>query len=343
MAFGRRLLFKETGLLYRQMAYLFQSGATLREAISILHDASKEKPVRKMTGAVLTSLSQGASVEKSLAAHPNFFNRTLQYLLADTDDKEKISKFLYQYADEMERIDSIRSKVVQTLIYPFKLLLVAIVIISIIILFVMPVFQETFDAFRSDLPMITQIVLAAGAAAKKYFVFVIAGMAGIAIFIIQSKRAIYTIGSCLPGIRNMLEEFCVYTFSTYLSILIALERPFAELLEQAANMIPNRAYSRKIIQFSRHVTSIDQFTSTASQSKLFPNWLCRAMVIGSRTQSIDKLLADQSRFLSRRLSNRIEIALNAFETIAMVLIGVIVGTIVIALYLPIFRLAGAIS
>jgi len=343
MAFGRRLMFKETGLLYRQMAYLFRSGATLREVIAILHDESKEAPIRKMTESVLTNLSQGVSVEESLGAHPGFFNRTLRYLLAQTGNKEKISEFLFQYADEIERIDSIKAKLLQALVYPFKLLLVAIVILAIITVFVMPVFQETFDAFGSTLPAMTRLVLTVSTAAKEYLAIVIAAMAGIVVFIIQSKRTLYTIGSFLPGIRNLLDDFSAYTFSIYLSILLPLKRPLSETLQQAAHMIPDRAYSRRVALAGQQVTDMAQFTETAAQNKLLPNLFCRALSIGKKTQAIDKLLADQSRYLERRLSNRVEIALNTIETIAMVLIGILVGTLVIALYLPIFRLAGAIS
>jgi type IV pilus assembly protein PilC len=261
--------------------------------------------------------------------------------LSTDQENEKISEFLYQYADEIERMDSIKLRLLQTLIYPGKVLIIALVIIVILMIFVVPVFQEMFQ--DSGLPAPTRFVISTSMLVKSYWVVILAGIIGLFLVITKSKTVLYKIGSLLPGIRALLEDFSVYSFSKYLSILIPLNRPLPETIEQAARMVRDRAYAERIIRASQSMQNMDQFRDQARKNKILPGLFCSVLAIGNRTQSLDKLLAELARFFENRIIKRIEIVTNFLEAFTIILIGIIVGGMVIALYLPIFSMAGAIG
>jgi type IV pilus assembly protein PilC len=343
MIFGRRLLLKESGLFYRQMAYLFASGATLPEILTILRDEASDPKIAKMTESIRAKLAHGDSVSESISAYPHVFNPTLIYLLSADQGNEKISEFLYQYADEIERIDSINLRLLQTLIYPAKVFIFAIVVITLLMIFVFPVFQEMFSDAGASLPVLTQFVLSSSVMVKNYWIVILAGLIGLFLFITRSQKLVYQIGIFLPGTKALLEDYSVYSFSKYLSILIPLNRPLPETIEHAARMVRDRAYAERIIRASRNIESMDQFKEQARKSKILPGLFCSVLAIGHRTQSLDKLLAEMARFFENRMTRRIEIVTNFFEALTIILIGVIVGIIVISLYLPLFQLASVVG
>ena len=341
MIFGRRFLLKESGLLYRQMAYLFASGATLPEVLSVLHDESDNPKIAKMTESIQTKLTRGDSISESLSDYPHIFNPTIIYLLSTVQGNEKISEFLYQYADEIERMDSIKLRLLQALIYPGKVLMIALVIMVMLMIFVVPVFQEMFQ--DSGLPAPTRFVISISMLVKSYWIVILAGIIGLFLVITKSKTVLYKMGSTFPVIRNLLEDLSVYSFSKYLSIMIPLNRPLSETIEQAARMVRDRTYAEQIIMSCQNVQNMDQFKEQARKNKILPSLFCSVLAIGNRTQSLDKLLAELARFYENRMTKRIEIVTNFLEAFTIILIGIIVGFMVIALYLPIFSMAGAIG
>jgi type IV pilus assembly protein PilC len=341
MAFGKSLLLKENGLFYRQMAYLFASGATLPEALTILRDESGDSKIAKITESLRTKLARGDSIAESLSEYPYIFNPTLVYLLSTDQENKKISEFLYQYADEIERMDGIKLRLLQALIYPGKVLMIALVIMVILMIFVVPVFQEMFQ--NSGLPAPTRFVLTISMMVKDYWVVILAGLIGLFLVITKSKTVLYKIGSTFPVIRSLLEDLSVYSFSKYLSIMIPLNRPLSETIEYAARMVPHRPFAERIIRACPHIQNMDQFKEQARKNKFLPNLFCSTLAIGIRTQSLEKLLAEMARFYEIRITKRIEIVTNFLEAFTIILIGIIVGFMVIALYLPIFSMAGAIG
>jgi type IV pilus assembly protein PilC len=343
MVFRRRLTLQEDGLLFRQMGFLIASGASVGETMAILQDESEKGDVRGVAKTVLSRLSQGASVAESLAGHPRVFNETLIYLLSSNHDKESVSKFLYEYADEMERVAEVRLKLFQTLIYPAKVFAVAVFILALLMVFVVPVFSEMFADFHSRLPVPTRLVIQISNAVQHYVLFIIAAVALLLALCIGSKRFAYAIGMWLPGIRTLITEVSTYIFSKFLSLLIPLQRPLSESMRHAANMLYNRSYSRRIIAASENIHDVRGFKEQAQMNKLFPGIFFRTLAIGQRTKALDRSLAELARYFERRITRRIEIIHNVLEVGSIVFVGIIVGMIVISLYLPIFILAGAVG
>ncbi|RPI79905.1 MAG: type II secretion system F family protein [Desulfobacteraceae bacterium] len=341
MLFQRTLLLKESGLFYRQMAYLLASGATLPEALTILHDESDDLKIRNITDSIQAKLTRGDSISQSLSDYPQVFNPTLAYLLSTDQENKKTSEFLYQYADELERMDSIKLRLLQTLAYPCKVLAFAALVMFFLMIFVVPVFQEFFQ--DSGLPPPTRFVLTISIMARDYWFVVLPGLIGLFLLITKSKKFLYKIGSRLPGLRALLNDFSVYSFSKNLSILIPLNRPLPETIEQAARMVRDQAYAERIIRASQNIQNMEQFKEQARKNKILPGLFCSVLAIGNRTQSLDKLLAEMARFFENRITKRIEIVTNFLEAFTIIFIGMVVGFMVIALYLPIFKLTSFVG
>jgi type IV pilus assembly protein PilC len=341
--FRRRLILQEDGMLFRQMGYLIASGASVSETMAILQDESEKGEVRKMAETVSSHLSRGATVAESLAGHPRVFNETLIYLLASNHDKDKVSDFLFDYADEMERAAEVRLKLFQALIYPAKIFVFAVLILTLLMVFVVPVFTEMFADFHSRLPVPTRWVIQISDVIQHYFIFVVAAAALVLALCIGSKRFVYAVGMRLPGIRTLITEVSTYIFSKFLSLLLPLQRPLSESMRHAANMIYNPSYSRRIIAASENTRDLQDFKTQAQMHGLFPDIFFRTLAIGQRAKALDRSMAELARYFERRIARRMEIVRNLLEVGSIVVVGIMVGMIVISLYLPIFKLAGAVS
>jgi type IV pilus assembly protein PilC len=339
----RRSAFREDGLLYRQMGYLIASGAKLNEVMDILVDESGKSKIKRMAQSVAAKLAQGTAVAQALAGHSRFFNKTLIYMLAEKHDKDKVSAFLYAYADEIERAADFRLNLLQTLIYPAKVLLIALLIVVIMMVFVVPVFNELFSDMSGMLPQATRIVIASSSFMRDYFIIIVAVIAGLFVLVITSRRTVYAIGRWIPGIKTLLNDVSVYSFARFLSLLLPLNRPLPETLQHVAYLIHNQSYGERITATSRDAVDMNQFKVRAQENRLFPNLFFRTLEIGQRTQTLDQSLDELARYYNRRISKNIEILRNILETASIVIVGVIVGVIVISLYLPIFSLAGAVG
>lgn len=343
MTFRKRVTLQEDGLLFRQMGYLIASGASLSETMAILQDESEKGKVRGLAKTVTSRLSTGATVAESLAGHPRVFNETLIYLLSSNHDKDKVSDFLFEYADEMERAAEVRLKLFQTLIYPAKIFVFAVFILTLIMVFVVPVFTEMFADFHSSLPVPTRLVVQISDVIRHYFIFIVAAVALLLALCIGSKRLVYAVGMWLPGIRTLIIEVSTYIFSKFLSLLLPLQRPLSESMRHAAHMINNPSYSRRIVAASQNTRDVQGFKEQARMHGLFPGIFFRTLAVGQRADALDRSLAELARYFERRIARRMEIVHNLLEVISIVFVGIMVGMIVISLYLPIFKLAGAVS
>lgn len=343
MAMIRGLKLQEKGLLYRQLAYLIASGATPKEAIAILHAESGKGKIRFVLESILSNLNQGASVADSLGSQPRYFNETLVYVITSNHDHDKIAAFLFDYADEVEHSADIRLSLFQTMIYPVKIMIIAILIMTMLMIFVIPVFDDIFTGMHQELPNPTRIVVQLSSAMSGYVIFLMVAIVGGLILLMRSKRLVYRIGRWLPGIKTLISDLSVYTFSKFLGLLLQLDRPLPECMRYAAHIVPNRSFGEKIIAISNQITNTTQFKEQAQTHRLLPSIFFRTLAVGQRTLSLDQSLAELARYYHRRIAKQIEIYHNILELAAIIFVGLLVGIIVISLYLPLFQLAGGIT
>ena len=348
-AAGKRISALEIATFSRQIATMLQSGVPMVQSFEILAGGQKNERMRTMLMDIRDSISGGSSLYEALGRHPLQFDDLYRNLVKAGEGAGVLDTVLDTLATYKERIEALKGKIRKAMFYPAGILAIAVLVSSILLIFVIPQFESVFANFGAELPAFTMMYVHASRFMVSYW-WLIAAVVGGTIFgyLAILKRSqkmrefIDRMALKIPIIGQILHQSAIARFARTLALTFKAGVPLVEALDITSDATGSMVYSRAIKKIRDDVSVGYQLNMAMTQVNLFPHMVVQMASIGEEAGALDTMLFKVADYYENEVNNAVDALASLLEPAIMVIIGVMVGGMVVAMYLPIFKLAAAI-
>ncbi len=291
----------------------------------------------------------GTSLHEALAKHPLYFDDLYVNLVEAGEQAGALENLLDKIATYKEKTEAIKKKVKKALFYPAAVMVVAVVVTLILLIFVIPQFESLFKGFGAELPAFTQFVINLSKAVQKHglimAIFVGGGVYGFIYFKKRSRKmreALDRISLKLPIIGPILTKSAIARYARTLSTMFAAGVPLVEALESVAGATGNIIYENAVMKMRDEVATGQRLQRAMENTQLFPNMVIQMVAVGEEAGALDQMSAKVAEFYEAEVDNAVDSMSSLLEPLIMAVLGVLVGGLVIAMYLPIFKLGAVV-
>ena len=336
-------------LFARQFSTMIDAGLPIIQCMDILHSQQKNATFKKMLKQIKESVEGGATLAEALKKYPKHFDDLFVNMIAAGEAGGILDAILRRLAAYMEKAARLKAKVKGAMTYPLVTLAIAIIVLAVILVFVIPVFEEMFADFGSQLPAPTQFVVALSDLVKSKILYLIG--AGI-LFMIAFKKYYATekghdmvdaLVLKLPVFGMLLRKVAVAKFSRTMGTMLSSGVAILEALDIVAKTSGNRTIEKAIYDVRSGIAEGRTMADPLNESGVFPTMVCQMISVGESTGALDAMLEKIADFYDEEVDQAVENMTALIEPIMLVFLGVTIGGLVIAMYLPIFKMAGAIQ
>ena len=338
---------RDVAIFSRQIATMMASGVPMVQSFDIIADGQKNIRFKNMLIDVKQSIEGGSSLHEALAKYPVQFDELYRNLVHAGESAGVLDTVLDTVATYKERTEAIKAKIKKAMFYPIMVLAVALLVCVIMLLFVVPVFEQTFKDAGAELPAPTLIVVAASRFMQAYWWALLVGLVGsIVVFIAAKKRSVKfahfldRVSLKIPVMGGILRQSAIARFARTLGVTFHAGVPLVEAMEAVSGATGSVVYGEAILQMRDDVAVGHQLQLSMRQTGLFPNMVVQMTAIGEESGALDNMLFKVAEFYEEEVNNAVDTLSTRLEPMIMVILGGLVGGMVIALYLPIFKLAG---
>ena len=349
--FGKRkksISGQDIAIFSRQLATMMEAGIPLVQSLEIVGRGHANPAMGEMILAVKANIEGGSSLAESLAKFPRHFDDLFVNLVDAGEKSGALETLLDKIATYKEKTESLKKKVKKALTYPTAVLVVAFIVTGILLYFVIPQFAELFKGFGADLPAFTKMVVALSnfVQANGIYIVVIIVAAVFAFREAHIRSAVFRkfldrVMLKIPVIGDILYKSAVARFARTLSTMFAAGVPLVEAMESVAKAAGNIIFTEAILTMRDQVATGTQLQLTMQQTGLFPNMAVQMVAIGEESGSLDHMCAKVAEFYEEEVDVMVDNLTALLEPMIMVVLGVLVGGLVVAMYLPIFKLGQA--
>lgn len=345
----RKIETKDIAIFARQLATMLSAGVPLVQSFEIVGKGHENPSMSKLLLEIKADIESGDTLAEALSKRPQYFDELFCNLVRSGEQAGVLETLLGKIATYKEKAESIRAKVKKALTYPIAVLVVAVIVTAILLIFVVPVFEDLFKSFGADLPSFTVFVIGLSEWAQKWWWVVVAVITGIVYvfgyFKTRSRKFNHALDRLLlklPIIGMILNKSAVARFARTLATMSAAGVPLVEALESVAGACGNIVYADAVMKMREDVSTGQRLEFSMLQSKIFPHMVIQMVAIGEESGSIDKMLDKVADFFEEEVNNLVDNLSSLMEPIIMAILGVLVGGLIVAMYLPIFKLGSAI-
>ena len=339
----------DIAIFTRQLATMMKAGVPLVQAFDIVAEGTDHEKMRELIMAVRTDVSSGTGLAGALEKHPAHFDELFCSLVASGENSGTLEVMLDRVATYKEKTEALKAKIKKALTYPSAVIVVAVVVTGILLVKVVPQFAETFQSFGSDLPGFTLFVLRISEWVQSWWFIMLLGFFAAGYLFSQAKRrskrfadGIDAVALKLPIIGSVVHDAVIARFSRTLSTTFAAGVPLVDALESTAGAAGNAIYAQGIRHIRDDVTSGTALAISIRTTGLFPTMLLQMTAIGEESGSLDDMLGKVADHYEAAVDNAVDSLSSLMEPMIMSLLGVLVGGLMIAMYLPIFMLGSVI-
>ena len=335
----------DIAIFTRQLATMMKAGVPLVQAFDIVAEGTDHEKMRELIMSIRTDVASGTGLAGSLAKHPVHFDDLFCSLVGSGEDSGTLEVMLDRVATYKEKTEALKAKIKKALTYPTAVIVVAIVVTGILLVKVVPQFAETFRGFGADLPGFTLFVLAISEWVQSWWFMILVGLFAAGYVFVQAKRRykrfadwIDSVSLKVPIIGSVVHDAVIARFSRTLSTTFAAGVPLVEALDSTAGAAGNAVYSRAIKRIREDVTAGTALAMAVRSSGLFPTMLLQMAAIGEESGSLDDMLGKVADHYEAAVDNAVDSLSSLMEPMIMSILGVLVGGLLIAMYMPIFML-----
>jgi type IV pilus assembly protein PilC len=347
--FGDRITPKDIMLFTRQLCTMLSSGIAVVQAMDMVGHSNKKPKVKELILSLKADVESGTALSKAMAKHPLYFNDLYCSLVHAGEEAGVLEVLLDKIATYLEKSEALKTKVKKALTYPAIVLVFAFVVTAILLIFVIPVFDDLFKGFGAELPALTRTVIKISQVFQDYW-FLILGLPVVAVvgFLEGRKRSrkFYQLVDRwvlqIPLIGDLVATSANARFARTLSTLFSGGVPLVDAMTSVAGATGNYVYEKAVLEMRESVSIGQQLNFAMRQSTLFPDMVIQMVAIGEEAGSLGDMLAKVADFYEAEVDNKVDTLTTFIEPALMAFLAVVVGTLVIAMYLPIFKLASAI-
>jgi type IV pilus assembly protein PilC len=337
----------DVAIFSRQIATMMASGVPMVQSFDIIADGQKNIRFKNILLDVKQNIEGGAALHEALGRYPVQFDELYCNLVHAGETSGVLDTVLDTVATYKERTEAIKKKIKKALFYPMMVLAVVFMVCLIMLLFVVPVFAKTFQDAGAQLPAPTQLLVNASQFMQSYWWVVIGVIVGgIAGLVIAKKRSVKfahfldRMSLKMPVMGNIVRNSAIARFARTLGVTFRAGVPLVEALDAVAGATGSVVYGDAVKQMRDDISVGHQLQLAMKQTGLFPNMVVQMTAIGEESGSLDNMLFKVAEFYEEEVSNAVDTLSTLLEPIIMVVLGTLVGGMVVALYLPIFKLAG---
>jgi len=339
----------DIALVTRQLATMLSSGVPLVQSYQIVADGHDKAPMRELLASINQEIQAGVPVADSLRLHRKYFDDLYCDLVAAGELSGSLDAIFDRIATYLEKTEALKSKIKKAMLYPIAVIVVAMVVTLLLLLFVVPQFQDIFSSFGHELPAFTLFVLKISVFVQSYWTFIIGGaIAAVMLFKRAHKNSAKVRDKTdhallkFPVIGPILHKSSVARFSRTLATTFNAGVPLLEGLDSAAGASGNAYYRNALKTVKGEVEAGLMLYVAMNSTGVFPNMLVQMVMIGEEAGAIDEMLNKVASVYEREVDDAVDGLTSLLEPIMMVVIGTLVGGLIIAMYLPIFQLGSIV-
>lgn len=339
----------DISIFSRQLATMLAAGIPLVQAFEIVGTGHDNAAMQKLIMAIKADVEGGSALAEALAKHPLYFDDLFVNLVESGEQAGALETLLDKVATYKEKTEAIKKKIKKAVTYPAAVLVVAFVVTTILLIFVIPAFEDLFQGFGADLPTFTRMVIDLSLFVREkgaYLATMIA--AGIAAFIYFKKRSramrhwLDRLTLKMPIIGPIMQKAAIARYARTLSTMFAAGVPLVEALESVAGATGNIVYELGVLQMRDEVATGQRLQQSMENTDLFPNMVIQMIAVGEESGSLDEMSAKVADFYEEDVDNAVDNLSSLLEPLIMAILGVLVGGLVVAMYLPIFKLGAVV-
>jgi type IV pilus assembly protein PilC len=346
---GGKVKAMDIAVFSRQLATMLAAGIPLVQGFEIV-GAGHEKPsMQKLILDIKSDIEAGTSLHEALAKHPLYFDDLYVNLVEAGEQAGALEGLLDKIASYKEKTEALKKKVKKALFYPAAVLAVAVLVTIILLIFVIPQFESLFKGFGADLPAFTQMVINLSRFVQAEGIYIGAVIAGaVWVFFYFKKRSkrmrefLDRASLKVPVIGPILNKAAIARFARTLSTMFAAGVPLVEALESVAGATGNIIYENAVMRMRDEVATGQRLQRAMETTELFPNMVVQMIAVGEESGSLDTMAGKVASFYEAEVDNAVDAMSSLLEPLIMVILGVLVGSLVIAMYLPIFKLGSVV-
>jgi len=333
----------------RQLATMLAAGIPLVQAFEIVGNGNDKPSMQKLILDIKADVEGGTSLHEALAKHPLYFDDLFVNLVEAGEQAGALETLLDKIATYKEKTEALKKKVKKALFYPAAVMVVAVVVTVILLIFVIPQFESLFKGFGADLPAFTQFVIDMSRALQDHGAFVAAVLGGgVYTFMYFHKRSkkmreyIDRMALKFPIIGPILYKSAIARFARTLSTMFAAGVPLVEALESVAGATGNIVFETAVLKMRDEVATGQRLQRAMENTGLFPNMVIQMIAVGEEAGALDAMSGKVATFYEAEVDNAVDSMSSLLEPLIMAILGVLVGGLVIAMYLPIFKLGAVV-
>ncbi len=349
-AAGKPVNAKDIAFFSRQMATMMKSGVPIVSALEIIGSGHKNPRMKKMVDGIRADIEGGSSLHEAISRHPVQFDELYRNLVRAGESAGVLETVLDTIASYKENIEALKGKIKKALFYPAMVLVVAFLVSTILLVWVVPQFEEVFKSFGADLPAFTQMVVNLSRFMVSWWwliaIVVIGSVVAIAMAYRRSEKMQHTVDRLVlkvPVIGQIMHNSSIARFARTTAVTFKAGVPLVEALGIVAGATGNKVYGEAVLRMRDDVSVGYPVNMAMKQLNLFPHMVIQMTGIGEEAGALDAMLFKVAEYYEQEVNNAVDALSSLLEPMIMVFIGTIVGGLVIAMYLPIFKLGAVVG
>jgi len=347
---GSKISAKDIAFFSRQMATMMKSGVPIVGSLEIIGSGHKNPRMKKMVGQVRTDIEGGSSLYEAISRHPVQFDELYRNLVKAGEGAGVLETVLETVATYKENTEALKGKIKKALFYPAAVMAVALLVSSILLVWVVPQFEDVFKGFGADLPAFTQMIVNASRfMVAWWWLLLIVTIGSIVGFIFAYKRSpsmqhgMDRLILKVPIIGQIMHNSSIARFARTLAVTFRAGVPLVEALDIVAGATGNSVYEKSVLRMRDDVSVGYPVNVAMKQTNLFPHMVIQMTAIGEEAGALDAMLFKVAEYFEQEVNNAVDALSSLLEPLIMVFIGTIVGGMVVGMYLPIFKLASVVG
>ena len=346
---GKAIKPADIAIFTRQLATMLKAGVPLVQSFEIVEDGLEKERMKDLVSSIRNDVASGSGLAPSLAKHPRHFDELFCSLVGSGEDSGTLEVMLDRVATYKEKTEQLKAKIRKAMTYPTAVICVAIIVTGILLIKVVPVFAQTFQNFGSELPAFTQFVMNISEFFQEWWFIMLIGIFA-AIFAfreiklrsVRFSEALDKLALKTPVVGTIVHDAVIARFSRTLSTTFAAGVPLVDALDSTAGASGNSVYAKAIRRIRDDVTTGTTLYQAIKSTGLFPNMLLQMVSIGEESGALDDMLDKVATHYEEAVDNAVDSLSSLLEPLIMSILGVLVGGLMIAMYLPIFMLGSVI-
>jgi|TARA_B100000959_G_scaffold156029_1_gene163585 type IV pilus assembly protein PilC len=347
--FSQKLKGKDIAIATRQLAVMLNAGIPIATSYGAIAGGTDHPKIREIFTAIRTDVEGGTALSEALARFPRQFDNLYTNLVAVGERSGNLDNLMVEIANYMENLEEIKAKIKGALFYPAAVLVVGIGVSTLLLLFVVPQFEALFTGFGASLPALTAGIVAASRFVQDYWLFVFSVLAIVIVTIVMSyrrstkfQRAVDRFSLRMPLFGNLLRKASISRYARTLATMFGSGVPLVEALTSVSGATGSSVYQDACLEIRESVSTGRSLSASMADTGLFPTMVIQMTNTGEESGSIEEMLSKAADFYESEVREMVDNMSKLIEPLMMVVLGGLVGTLVVGMYLPIFKMGSVV-